>query len=156
MLDPTAHDWWLALGSALLVGLGSGVMPIALAEATALGAAAVPSVNERIAVVLVFTVGHVAGKALWYWLGTQEARVTRPNLRVRLDRAREVAAAHPVAGISLIFTSATVSLPPFHLTAIAAGIVRAPLVRFVAVAFVGRAVRFGAIAAFPSVVRYLL
>lgn len=134
------------MGAALGAGFVSGAVTIALAEATALAAGAVPS-TAPIAVIVAFTVGHVAGKGLWYWAGTQERRITRPSIRRWIDRAHELAAQHPTMSLGVTFTSAAVSLPPFHLTAITAGIVRTPAVPFFAVAFVGRLLRFGVIAA---------
>lgn len=139
-------EWWIAVGAALGAGFVSGAVTIALAEATALAAGAVPS-TAPIAVIVAFTVGHVAGKGLWYWAGTQERRITRPSIRRWIDRAHELAAQHPTMSLGVTFTSAAVSLPPFHLTAITAGIVRTPAVPFFAVAFVGRLLRFGVIAA---------
>lgn len=139
-------------GAAFVAGVTSGLLPIAFAEASALAAAAVPDLTLRAIVLVVFTMGHVAGKTAWYWLGTQEARVTHPGLRRRLDRARLVVTTHPTASISVMLASATISTPPFHLTAIAAGIVRAPLGMFLITAFVGRLVRFSAIAAVPSLI----
>jgi membrane protein DedA with SNARE-associated domain len=138
--------WWTAVGAALGAGFVSGAVTIALAEATALGAGAVPSSSLRIAVIVAFTLGHVAGKGLWYWAGTQERRITRPSLRRWIDRAHTLAAQHPTLSLGVIFTSAAVSLPPFHLTAVTAGIVRTPAVQFFALAFVGRLLRFGLIA----------
>jgi membrane protein YqaA with SNARE-associated domain len=139
-------EWWLAVGAALGAGFVSGAVTIVLAEATALAAGAAPS-TARIAVIVAFTVGHVAGKGLWYWAGTQEQRITRPSLRRWIDRAHTLAAQHPTMSLGVTFTSAAISLPPFHLTAITAGIVRTPVVPFFAVAFVGRLLRFGLIAA---------
>lgn len=140
----------LEAAAAFVAGVTSGLLPIAFAEASALGAAAVPDLALRAIVLVTFTVGHVAGKTVWYYLGTQEARITHPGLRRRLDQAREVVSAHPTASISVMLASATISTPPFQLTAIAAGIVRAPLATFLITAFIGRLVRFSAIAAVPS------
>lgn len=139
------YEWWIAVGAALGAGFVSGAVTIALAEATALAAGAAPS-TTRIAVIVAFTLGHVAGKGLWYWAGTQERRVTRASLRRWIDRAHELAAQHPTMSLGVTFTSAAVSLPPFHLTAITAGIVRTPVVPFFIVAFIGRLLRFGLIA----------
>ena len=79
-------DWWTAVGAALGAGFVSGAVTIALAEASAFGAAALESSSLRIAVIVAFTLGHVAGKGLWYWAGTQERRITRPSLRRWIDR----------------------------------------------------------------------
>lgn len=136
----------MAVGAALGAGFISGAVTIALAEATALAAGAVPS-TTRIAVIVAFTVGHVAGKGLWYWAGTQERRITRPSLRRWIERAHAFAATHPTLNLGVTFTSAAISVPPFHVMAVTAGIVRTPAVPFFVVAFVGRLLRFGVIAA---------
>lgn len=139
-------DWWMAVGTALGAGFVSGAVTIALAEATALAAGAVSS-TTRIAVIVAFTLGHVAGKGLWYWAGTQERRITRLSLRRWIDRAHTFAATHPTLNLGVTFTSAAISVPPFHVMAVTAGIVRTPAVPFFIVAFVGRLLRFGVIAA---------
>lgn len=138
-------EWWTAVGAAFGAGFVSGAVTIALAEATALAAGAIPAATS-IGVIVAFTAGHVAGKGLWYWVGTQERRITRPSLRRPIDRAKTFAEAHPSISLGVTFTSAAVSLPPFHLMAITAGIVRTPIVPFFVVAFVGRLLRFGVLA----------
>ena len=106
------------------------------------------------AVLLVaFTVGHVAAKCPWYWAGTHAAKV-RWGVAVRgVARAREVIARHPNYGHGLLGVSAVTSVPPFHLAAIAAGIVRIPWPGFLGLCFVGRLLRFGALGVLPSLVR---
>lgn len=149
-------DWAPALVSAFGAGVFSGAIPVTVAEATVLAAgAAMPSGPLTVAVLVVFTLGHVTGKGLWYWLGTLESRITHPRLRTWIDRARSVVSRHPRVGFGVAAASATVSVPPFHLLAIAAGMVRTPPVPLFCVAFIGRLIRFGAIAASSSLVRYL-
>ncbi len=139
----------MTLGAAFLVGLTTGLFPFALAEATALAAGAIASPFERTGVLIAFTAGHVLGKMAWYAAARAERWIRHPKIRAQIEKARVAAARHPIAGVGVIASSATLSLPPFHLLTLAAGIVKAPPVRFALVAFAGRLVRFGAIAAFP-------
>lgn len=155
-LQIDTSTWWMALGSAFTIGLLVGTLPAGAAEALALVIGAIPSIQLRIGVLVIFTAGHVLGKALWYSLGTLESRLTYPRLRVWMERARQLAARHPKVGLGVTASSSFASIPPFHLMAVAAGIVHAPPVPFFAVAFAGRLARFAALAAFPSLVRYLL
>lgn len=150
-----SSTWWTALTSAFLIGLLLGALPAGVAEAIALAVGAIPSRELRIAVLVLFTAGHVLGKFLWYLLGTLGSRVTQRHLRSWIDRARELAARYPKIGLSVTASSAVVSVPPFHLMAVAAGVVRTPALPFFAVAFAGRLVRFGILAAFPPLLRYL-
>jgi membrane protein YqaA with SNARE-associated domain len=151
-----ASTWWTAVGSAFLLGFVVGAFPAGAAELIALAVGALPSAPLRAVVLAVFTAGHVVGKLLWYWLGTLEAHVTERHLRAWIDRARSVAAEHPRIGIGVTFAAAVASAPPFHLVAIAAGIVRAPVLGFAAIAFIGRLLRFSVLAAFPALLRYLV
>ena len=154
-LQIDTSTWWMAVGSAFAIGLLLGAIPAGAAEAVALVVGAIPSIHLRIGVLVAFTAGHVLGKVLWYWLGTLESQLTYTRLRVWIDRARDLAARHPTVGLSVAATSSFASIPPFHLMAVAAGIVHSPPVPFFAVAFAGRLVRFGGLAAFPSLVLYL-
>ena len=150
-----SRTWWTALGSAFAVGLILGALPVGAAELFALAAGALPSRGLRVAVIAALAGGQIVGKILWYWLGTLESHVTKPSLRIWIERARGVATRHPHIGLGVTASSATVSIPPFHLVAVAAGLVRTPAVPFFVVAFAGRLVRFGLIALFPPLVRYL-
>lgn len=142
-------DGSASLLGALVVGVLTGLAPVAAAEVTALAMGAL-SVPTMIPMLAVFTLGHVSGKMLWFWVGTCEARITRPWLRRWLDRARAVAAAHPRVGVGVALTSAVASVPPFQLMAIAGGMVGARWPVFYAIAYVGRFVRFALIAGVPT------
>lgn len=153
-LQINTSTWWLAVASAFGIGLLLGALPVGAAEAVALTVGAIPSIELRTAVLVAFTAGHVLGKVLWYALGTLESRVRHARLRVWIERARELSARHPTVGLTVAATSSAVSVPPFHLMAIAAGMVRSPPLAFFGVAFAGRLLRFAVLAAFPSLVRY--
>lgn len=149
------RTWWTAVGSALGIGLLLGAIPAGATEAVALVAGGLP-LPLRAAVIVALTAGHVAGKVLWYWFGTLGSRVTYPRVRAWVERAQALADRHPTVGLGVTTMSAVASVPPFHMMAVAAGLVRAAPVVFFAVAFAGRLVRFAALASFPSLVRYLL
>lgn len=147
--------WWIAVASSFALGFLVGALPVGASEAVVLGIGTIPSHRLRAAVLVTFTAGHVLGKLPWYWLGAASARVTWPRLRAWIDRAQGIVAAHPVVGPAVMASAAALSLPPFHLTVIAAGIVRAALAPSLAAAFAGRLARFSLIAAFPPLVGYL-
>lgn len=148
--------WWLAITSSFALGFLVGALPIGASEVVVLGIGTIPSTRLRALVLVTFTLGHVLGKLPWYWLGTAGARITWPRVRGWMDRARGVVAAHPAVGPAVTFSAAAASLPPFHVTVIAAGIVRARLAPCLAAAFAGRMLRFSLIASFPPLVGYLL
>ncbi len=145
-----------ALVSAVLLGFLMGAVPVGAAEVLILLIAGLEPRSIVVPLVLVMTAGHVAGKLLWYWAGTQHHRIRQPWLRRQVDAGERFMRARPRIGLGALASSALVSLPPFHVTAIGAGVVRSPLLVFVLVAYAGRAARFAAIATVPHLVPLLL
>lgn len=143
----------LALWSALATGFLVGIVPIGLAEVLAVSIGAVQPPGLALEMLLVFTLAHVAAKVPWYGLGTLAERMDHPRGRAFIARARALLARYPGYGVSVLAASALTSIPPFHLAAIAAGIARIPLGRFVLVCFAGRLVRFGLLASVPAIIR---
>ena len=135
-----------------MLGWLFGAIPIGGAEVLVLAIAAVRPRELIMPLVLVMTLGHVLGKLLWYWVGTQHVRVRRPWLRRQVNQAERWLRRYPRLGGMALASSALVSVPPFHLTAIGAGVVRANVSGFAVVAFVGRGMRFGALALVPWLV----
>lgn len=142
-----------AIGAAAAMGFLFGAVPLGAAELLAVGAGAVRPRTLIVPLVVALTAGHVAGKLIWYWIGTLETRVTQPRLRVWIEQAQALRRQHPQLGTGLLATSAVVSLPPFHLMVVASGIGRMPLPTFVFTSFAARLLRFGLVAAFPTVLR---
>jgi membrane protein YqaA with SNARE-associated domain len=143
------------LWSAIVSGFLTSIVPTGLAEAAALALGTVEPPQLAFTLFIAFTISHVSGKLVWYWLGTASDRVTAkyPRTKGYVEKARAMLAKHPVYGAGVIASAAVASVPPFHLAAIAAGIAKVPLWQFVSISLVGRAVRFGLIGAVPTVWR---
>lgn len=144
---------FLALGSAAVAGFGGGILPIGVAEAMAVAIGVVLPSELAVGMWLVYTVSHVAAKTPWYWLGTHSDRVMHPWAKRHVERSRAFLAERPHYGSGVLALSALLSVPPFHLSSIAAGMTHIPFGRFVALCLGGRLVRFGVLAAAPTVVR---
>jgi len=146
----------LAVLSAGVLGFVVGLVPIGLAEALALAIGAVMPPALSLTMLAVFTAAHVLGKLPWYWLGRQADRVQHPRATALIARAREILASRRQYGAGLLAAAALASVPPFHLAAIAAGMVRYNLGAFLAVCLAGRAVRFAILASVPALFRGLI
>ena len=146
----------LALGSAALLGFLVGIIPIGLAEVLAIAIGAVMPRQLAIAMLVLFTIAHVAAKVPWYFVGAYADRVRHDGSQRLIARARVLLSRHPAFGLGLLAASAVLSVPPFHLAAIAAGLTRLPFVRFVVVCLAGRSVRFGVLALAPALLRSVL
>lgn len=145
----------VALGSAAALGFLVGVAPIGLAEVLAVAIGVVEPPRLALAMLVVFTLAHVAAKALWYGVGAFADRVRHARSQELIAKARSLIERHPGYGSGVLAASAVLSVPPFHLAAIASGITRIPFGRFVAICVAGRAIRFGVLAAAPALVRAL-
>ena len=145
----------LALGSAALIGFATGIIPIGAAEAAALAIGLVSPRWLALAMCVVFTLAHVGAKLPWYWLGGHAKRVSGERGAKYLLRARQMLAERPQYGGGLLLMSALLSVPPFHLAAIAAGLTRMAIVPFITACFAGRLVRFGVLVTAPQLLRHL-
>lgn len=143
----------LALGSAAVAGFTAGILPVGMAEVLAVAIGVVLPTELAVGMWLVYTVAHVSAKTPWYWLGTQSDRVTHAWTKRHIERGRAFLAARPSYGSGMLAVSALASVPPFHLSSIAAGITRINFGRFLVICLAGRLVRFGVLAGAPSLIR---
>lgn len=143
----------LAIASAALAGFAVGILPIGLAEVLAVAIGAVTPRWLALTMLIVFTASHVGSKWIWYVIGSLAERIRHPVALRMIARTREFLARNPAYGPSTLAAGALLSVPPFHLTAIAAGIIRLPVAQFLVICFAGRLLRFGVLAAAPTLWR---
>ena len=143
----------LAVLTALATGFAVGILPVGLAEIAVVAIGVVQPPRLALLMLAAFTLAHVAAKLPWYALGVRAERLRHPRAQAFTARARALTATYPRFGVGLLAASALASVPPFHLAAIASGIVRIPFGRFVLICLAGRTVRFGVLAAVPGLIR---
>lgn len=150
-IDPQSP--FLAVLTAFATGFALGILPVGMAEVAAVAIGVVQPPRLALAMLAAFTLAHVAAKLPWYALGMRADGLQQPRAMAFTERAKALTARYPTFGIGLLATSALTSVPPFHLAAIASGLVRIPFARFVLICLAGRAVRFGVLAAVPAFFR---
>ena len=138
---------WSVLGASI----ASALVPLINVEIILVGAA------ERrpelaVSLVVVATVGQMAGKLLWYWGGRNVDRapwvskhLQKPRAEAAMDKWHARAEGRPWFTAGLLLFSAAVGLPPYAVTAVLAGVLRVPLAVFLLTGLVGRGLRFWAI-----------
>lgn len=151
-IDPASP--FLAILTAAATGFAVGILPVGLAEVAAVALGVVRPPALALAMLAAFTLAHVGAKLPWYALGMAADRLRQPRAVAFTARARALVEKYPHFGFGLLFASAFTSVPPFHLAAIASGIVRIPFGRFVLLCLAGRALRFGILAGVPMLVRH--
>jgi len=146
----------LAVATAFTTGFALAILPVGLAEVAAVAIGMVRPPGLALAMLAAFTVAHVAAKMPWYALGRAAHRARTPRVQSFVTRARELVARYPRYGAGVLWLSAIASIPPFHLSAIAAGIVGLPPARSFLICLAGRTIRFGLLAATPGLLELLL
>ena len=143
----------------LALSVTSAVIPWVNAEAIVVALPAIAhSPTELVALVIVVTIGQMAGKCVVYVAGRRAlalndrsestgTRIGTAKMSERLARWQARAAASPSVAIALVAFSSVVGIPPFYVMSAIAGAVRMNLAWFLAAGTAGRLVRFGALAA---------
>lgn len=117
---------------------------------------------------IVIAAGQLGGKLLHYYAARGAIRMPRflqrrkttekrpSRWRARLERFRDNCQDRPLWAGGVLLSSALLSIPPFFPTAMVAGWARVPVVNFLVTVFVGRFIRFAALALAPAaVIAYL-
>ncbi len=128
----------------------SAVVPLVNAELFVLGIASTVSKPLLIPIALVAAAGQMVGKTIIFQTG--RGLFGRTGLKDKVEALGPIFARRPRLGDLLVFVSALTGLPPLYAVSVAAGGLRLSLLRFVTAGFIGRSMRFGAVALIPRAV----
>ena len=139
------------------IAIVSALLPWVNAELMLL-AVAVPltSAVDLLILVLAVTAGQVSGKGALYWIARRIPHAPSGRFGRAVERWRAACDKRPGSAQTVMLVSATIGLPPFYATTVAAGALRINFGRFLATAVVGRLLHFGGIALAPLLVHALL
>ena len=136
----------------LAVGFVSAIVPLVNLEAYLGVRASVSAVDDVWLLGFTAALGQMAGKVVWYYLGTSSLhwpwvrrRVETPKARARLDLWRSRTRERPMIAAGLVFASAFAGLPPFAIVAVVAGQLRMSLAAFFTLGLLGRWLRFSVV-----------
>ncbi|KAA5831089.1 VTT domain-containing protein [Saccharopolyspora hirsuta] len=145
------------------VSVASALLPLISIELFAIGLVLKgPEIPWWLLAVVIAT-GQIGGKLLHYYAARGAIRLPkffrrksenerRGRWRQWLERFRSNCQQRPVWTGAVLLVSATASLPPFAAVAVVAGWAKVPLSTFLITGFVGRFVRFGALAIAPGAI----
>ncbi|GAA0519651.1 VTT domain-containing protein [Saccharopolyspora thermophila] len=145
------------------VSVASALLPLISVELFAVGLVLKePEIPWWLLAVVIAT-GQIGGKLLHYYAARGVIRLPRlfrrkseaereGRWRGWLETFRVSCRKRPVWTGAVLLVSAVASLPPFAAVAVVAGWAKVPLATFVITGFVGRFVRFGALAIAPGIV----
>ncbi|MCI2420345.1 VTT domain-containing protein [Saccharopolyspora sp. K220] len=143
------------------VSVASALLPLISIELFAIGLVLKgPDIPWWLLAVVIAT-GQIGGKLLHYYAARGVIRLPRMlrrksegkgRWRAWLEKFRENCHRRPVWTGAVLLISALASLPPFAAVAVIAGWAKVPVTTFLITGFVGRFIRFGALAIAPGVV----
>ncbi|GAA2356257.1 hypothetical protein GCM10009854_37960 [Saccharopolyspora halophila] len=145
------------------VSVASALMPLISVELFAVGLVLKAPHIPWWALAIVIATGQIGGKLLHYYAARGSIRLPRfmqrkkaaerkGRVREWLDAFRANCRKRPAWTGVVMLVSALASLPPFAAVAIIAGWAKVPVTTFLVTGFVGRFVRFGALAIAPGIV----
>jgi membrane protein YqaA with SNARE-associated domain len=128
----------------------SAVFPWFSAEIVVLALPAVAGSGFELAMlVVVATVGQMAGKGLVYWGARRGSGLASPRLTQAIARWEQRLHRWHSRPTALVFVSSSVGFPPFFLVTAFAGAARWSFSRFLVAGAVGRLLRFGLLVLVP-------
>lgn len=143
----------LILGT-FLFSIGSALLPFLNVELYLGGVGITGAGPGALGLASVAACGQLVGKIVWYEVARRgvdsewaQKKLRRPQVRASYERWSERLAGRPWFAGGIIFSAASVGIPPLLVMAAVAGALRVPLWVFVPTVLIGRTLRFWAILA---------
>jgi membrane protein YqaA with SNARE-associated domain len=102
---------------------------------------------ELAGLVLIATIGQMAGKCVVYWAARRTTPRDNSRTAATMDRWRHRFMSRPHHAAGVVLFSSLVGLPPFYAVTILAGVMKMGFPTFIAAGAAGRLLRFGGIVA---------
>ena len=147
-----AGYWWAA-GATFALAFCSAIMPWVNAEVLTLALPALAGSTPRLVLLVVLvTVGQMAGKCILYETARRGLGTPRGRTGALIEQWRVKLAGSPRKSWTVLGLSSSVGFPPFYLMSIVAGVLEIPFGLFLATGTIGRFLRFGFFAFVPRAV----
>ena len=144
---------WLATFAFCVVG---AIVPFMNTELYLLTVSAATPRAFMLPLVVAATAGQMAGKVAMFYAGRGVLHVRGERVKRGLTAMRARLDSRPRAAKLVLFSSATVGIPPLYLMSVACGAIGMGIVPFVVIGSVGRFVHFFVIAFLPQYGKTLL
>jgi membrane protein YqaA with SNARE-associated domain len=141
----------------LFIGsLVSAFVPLVNSELLLLTSVALAPPALLLPMVASVTAGQMAGKVALYLAGQGVLALPFARQSARVQRVLAGLDQYRTTSGTLVFASASMGLPPFYAVAIASGVARIGMARFLVLGGTGRFLRFAAIAMLPRVAKFFI
>jgi membrane protein YqaA with SNARE-associated domain len=137
------------------VCVAGAIIPVINTEIYLLSAVALSPPAYAPPLVVMATLGQMTGKVAMFYGGKGVLRVRHDRVRNGVARLRAMLEHRPWTSRAVLFSSATVGLPPLYVMSVACGTIGMSIVTFFVIGTAGRLIHFAAVAFLPRFVRGL-
>ena len=144
---------WLGTFAFCVAG---AIVPFLNTEVYLLGVSALSPRAFVLPLVVAATAGQMTGKVAMFYAGRGVLRMRGERLKRGLTALRARLERRPRAAKLVLFSSATVGIPPLYVMSVACGAIGMGIVPFVVIGSVGRLIHFAVVALLPQYAKTLL
>lgn len=137
------------------VCVAGAIIPIINTEIYLLSAAALSPPSYFAPLVIAATLGQMTGKVAMFYGGRGVLHIKHERVRKGVARLRAMLEHRPWTSRAVLFSSATIGLPPLYVMSVACGTIGMGVVTFFTIGTVGRLIHFAAVALLPQYIRTL-
>lgn len=132
------------------VCVAGAIIPVINTEIYLLSAVALSPPGYLVPLVLTATLGQMVGKVAMFYGGRGVLRIKQERVRRGVEKLRSMLEHRPWTSRAVLFSSATVGLPPLYVMSVACGTIGMSVITFFVIGMVGRLLHFAAIALIPE------
>lgn len=144
---------WIGTFAVCVVG---AIVPFVNTEIYLLSVAALSPRAFVAPLVVAATVGQMTGKVAMFYAGRGVLRLRGERMRRGLTAMRARLESRPTVAKLVLFSSATIGVPPLYVMAVACGAVGMGIAPFVLIGTLGRLIHFSIVALLPEYARSLI
>lgn len=137
----------------LLFCIAGAVIPIFNTEIYLLSVSALSPPAFVGPLVIAATLGQMLGKVAMFYGGRGIVRIRHDRVRRGVAALRARLESRPLLARAVLFSSATVGLPPLYVMSVACGTIGMGVVSFLVIGSAGRLIHFAAVAWAPQLVK---
>lgn len=137
------------LATTFAVCVAGAIVPVINTEIYLLSAVALSPPSYLAPLVVAATLGQMVGKVAMFYGGRGVLRIRHERVRSGVAKLRGTLENRPWTARAVLFSSATVGLPPLYVMSVACGTIGMGVVTFFTIGTAGRLIHFAAVALLP-------
>lgn len=138
------------------VCVAGAIIPLINTEIYLLSAVALSPPSYIVPLTVTATLGQMTGKLAMFYGGRGVLHINHDRVRNGVARLRAMLEHRPWTARAVLFSSATIGLPPLYVMSVACGAIGMSVATFLLIGTAGRLIHFAAVALLPQYARLLM